>query len=92
VLAGSPAGSGPGSAIDELLSGSSGVQLSSVDNANYKTGQLMVAQALGLRLARHKPASYGVAPGAVPSPAPTPAATQSATPATTKKPKHAEHR
>jgi Copper transport outer membrane protein, MctB len=78
VLAGPLSGSGPGSAIDELASGSSGAQLSSVDNADKVTGQILVAQALSYLLAGHKPAAYGVSTGAVPSPAPTPSATPSA--------------
>jgi Copper transport outer membrane protein, MctB len=74
VLAGSVPGSGPGSAIDEVSGGgSSGIPLSSVDNANTEIGQIMVAQALNLLLTGHKPASYGVVPAAVPTPAPTPA-------------------
>jgi len=75
VLAGPLAGSGPGSAIDELASGSTGTQLSSVDNADKVTGQILVAQALSYLLAGHKPAAYGVGTGAVPSPAPIPSAT-----------------
>ena len=60
VLAGSfPAGSGPGSAIDELTSGNTGIQVSSVDNANYETGQITVIYALSELLAGHKPAAYG---------------------------------
>jgi Copper transport outer membrane protein, MctB len=77
VLAGSYPGSGPGSAIDELTSGNTGAQLSSVDCANTEVGQIMVAQALNQLLNGHKPAAYGFAAGAVPSPAPTPPATQS---------------
>jgi len=76
VLAGSQAGSGPGSAIDELNSGSAGAQLSSVDNADKEVGQILVVQALSYLLTGHKPAAYGT--GAVPSPAPTPSATPSA--------------
>ena len=83
VLAGSPPGSGPGSAIDELSGGGSGIQLSSVDNANTEIGQIMVAQALNLLLTGHKPASYGAVPAAVPSPAtaasPAPSASSSGT-------------
>ena len=78
VLAGSLAGSGPGSAIDELSSGSAGAQLSSVDNADKEVGQILVVQALSYLLTGHKPAAYGT--GAVPSPAPTPSPTPSATP------------
>lgn len=79
VLAGSLTGSGPGSAIDELINGSTRIKLSSVDNANSEVGQVEVAQALSLLLNRHAPASYGVLPGAAPSPAPTPAATPAPT-------------
>jgi hypothetical protein len=71
VLAGSfPAGSGPGSAIDLLTSGDTGIQVSSVDNANYENGQITVIYALGDLLAGHKPGPYGNS--ALPSPLPTP--------------------
>ncbi len=80
VLAGSPPGSGPGSAIDELSGGGSGIQLSSVDNANTEIGQIMVAQALKLLLTGHQPASYGAVPAAVPSPAPVPTPSASSSP------------
>ena len=63
VLAGSPPGSGSGSAIDELSAAVAGSQLSSVDNANTEIGQIMVAQALNLLLTGHKAASYGVVSG-----------------------------
>jgi hypothetical protein len=78
VLAGSLVGSGPGSAIDELSSGSAGAQLSSVDNADKEVGQILVVQALSYLLTGHQPAAYGT--GGVPSPAPTPSPTPSATP------------
>jgi hypothetical protein len=84
VLAGSYPGSGPGSAIDELASGNTGIEVSSVDNANFETGQVFVVQALGELLAGRKPASYGVAPGTVPSPAPTPSASLAPLPASTR--------
>ncbi len=74
VLAGSLPGSGPGSAIDELINGSTGVHLSSVDDVGAEVGQIEVAQALSLWLTTHKPTAFGVLPGAVPSPAPTPTA------------------
>jgi hypothetical protein len=83
VLAGSYPGSGPGSAIDELASGNTGIEVSSVDNANFETGQIFVVQALSQLLAGRKPASYGVAPGAVPSPAPTPSVSLTPVPAST---------
>jgi hypothetical protein len=80
VLAGKLSGSGTGSAIDELINGSTGIQLSSVDDADTETGQVLVAQALSYALSGQKPASYGVDTGSVPSPAPTPSATPSPTP------------
>ena len=78
VVASSLNGSGPGSAIDELISGSTGVHLSTVDNADKEIGQIIVAQALHSLLAGDKPVAYGVGTGVVPSPAPTPSATPSA--------------
>jgi Copper transport outer membrane protein, MctB len=88
VLAGSYPGSGSGSAIDELVNGNTGIEVSSVDNANTEAGQIMVAQAFGYLLAGHKPAAYGVNPSAVPSPAPTPSPTASPTPTPTPSVKH----
>lgn len=88
VLAGSYPGSGAGSAIDELASGNTGIEVSSVDNANTPPGQVMVVQALSLLLSGHKPASYGVAPGTAPSPAPTPAASVSPVQSSTRPARH----
>jgi Copper transport outer membrane protein, MctB len=79
VLAGSVSGSGPGSAIDELINANPGAPLSSVNNADREIGQIIVAQALSSLLAGHKPQAYGVG-AAVPTPAPTPSPTPSATP------------
>jgi Copper transport outer membrane protein, MctB len=89
VLAGSFPGSGSGSAIDELINGSTGIKVSSVDNANSQAGQIMVAQALSYLLAGKKPAAYGVYASAVPSPAPTPSPTPTPTPSTSVKHKSA---
>ena len=80
VMAGSLPGSGTGSAIDDLVNSSTGIQLSSVDNANTETGQILVAQALNYLVAGKKPAAYGVVSGAVPSPAPISSATPTPTP------------
>jgi hypothetical protein len=85
VLAGSLFGSGYGSAIDELTTGSTRVQLSSVDDANTEEGQILVAQALSYLLSGHKPAAYGYYASAVPTPAPTPSPTPSPTPTSTPK-------
>jgi Copper transport outer membrane protein, MctB len=80
VLAGSfPAGSGPGSAIDELTSGDTGIKVSSVDNANYETGQITVIYALSDLLAGHEPAPYGNSAVPSPLPAPSPSASPSPT-------------
>jgi hypothetical protein len=84
VLAGSLPGSGLGSAIDELINGSTGMsQLSSVDDANTEEGQVLVAQALSLLLSGHKPTAYGYYASAVPTPPPTPSPTPSPTSTTT---------
>jgi len=79
VMAGSLPGSGPGSAIDELINGGTSIQLSSVDDADSEFGQIQVAQALSLWLTTHKPTAFGVLAGAVPSPIPTPAPTSGRT-------------
>ena len=76
VLAGSLAGSGPGSAIDEATGAG---KVSTVDEADAATGQIMTVQALSNLLSGHPPASYGVHPGAAPSPAPTPSVSPTAT-------------
>lgn len=73
VLAGSLQGSGTGSAIDAVTSGGAGVALTTVDNADSVTGQIVVVQALR-RMLDHPglpAAAYGAGPDAVPSPAPT---------------------
>ena len=74
-LTGSLTGSGAGSAIDELINGNTGIQaeVSSVDDADHPSGQLMVAEALGDLLNNQKPKAYGVAARTAPDLAPTPA-------------------
>jgi hypothetical protein len=89
VLAGSLPGSGAGSAIDELIYGSTGIQLSSVDDANYEDGQETVVQALSYLLLGHKPVAYGYYAAAFPTPAPTPSPTPTPSPSTT--PTHTSH-
>jgi Copper transport outer membrane protein, MctB len=82
VLDGSyPTGSGAGSAIDELTSGGTGIQVSSVDNAESEIGQILTVQALAELMEGHKPAPYGVS--AVPSSMPTPLPTVTPTPTST---------
>jgi hypothetical protein len=83
VLAGSLAGSGPGSAIDAVVSGAA--KVTTVDNADQSSGEIMTVQALTELMTGHAPASYGVGPGAAPSPAPTPSSspTASSSPTTT---------
>ena len=77
VVAGSIAGSGPGSAIDVMRAGGRAGHLSSVDDADSPFGQMVVVQALDQR-ARGKSGSYGIlstANAAGPSPGPTPSPT-----------------
>lgn len=72
LLAGSIAGSGPGSAIQAVTSGSAGVTVTTVDNADTVIGQIVVVQALSELAGQHaKPANYGVGPDVMPSPAPS---------------------
>jgi hypothetical protein len=83
VVAGSVAGSGPGSAIDVMRTGGRAGHLSSVDDADHVIGQIVVAQALYEQL-RGVSGSFGSTSTAVtagPSPAPTPSATPPGTPA-----------
>jgi hypothetical protein len=77
VVAGTVAGSGPGSAIDVMRTGGRAGHMSSVDNADLTIGQITVAQALAGQL-RGVSGSYGAAPSAGaagPSPIPTPSST-----------------
>jgi Copper transport outer membrane protein, MctB len=76
LMAGSLPGSGPGSAIDAVTSGATGVVITTVDNANTASGQIIVVWALRKLLDGHAvAAAYGVVPAAVPSPAPSTAPT-----------------
>jgi len=80
VVAGTISGSGPGSAIDVMRAGGRAGHLSSVDNADYPIGQIVVAQALTDRQ-NGRSGNYGVtatASAAGPSPPPSPAPTTSA--------------
>jgi hypothetical protein len=82
VVAGSIAGSGVGSAIDVMRAGGRAGHLSSVDNADYTVGQIVVVQALQERLLGRS-GSYGVTSTAsAPAPSPAPAAPPTAVPAT----------
>jgi hypothetical protein len=72
---------GSNSVIDaEIKAG----QVSTVDNADTETGQIMTVQALKLLLANNKsPGQYGAypdGPNAAPSPAPTPSVSPTSTP------------
>ena len=84
VVAGTVAGSGAGSAIDVMRAGGRAGHLTSVDNADYPIGQIVVAQSLA-ELQHGRSGSYGVtatASAAGPSPPPTPSPTVSPTAAT----------
>ena len=64
-----------------MTSGGAGVGITTVDNADTVTGQIIMIQALrGLTSPRAAPPAYGVGPGSAPSPAPTPSPTPSETP------------
>jgi hypothetical protein len=81
VVAGTVTGSGPGSAIDVMRAGGRAGHLTSVDNADYPIGQIVVAQSLA-EMQHGKSGSYGVtatASAAGPSPPPAPSPTVSPT-------------
>jgi hypothetical protein len=89
VLVGPLLGSGPRSAIDAVNSGAAGVSLTTVDNADTTTGQIMVAQALSELLKPNaSPTAYGVRPATVPSPAPSASPSSSPTPSHSTRKKH----
>ena len=84
VVAGTVAGSGSGSAIDVMRAGGRAGHLTSVDNADYPIGQIVVAQSLA-ELQHGRSGSYGVtatASSAGPSPPPSPTPTVSPSGAT----------
>ena len=84
VVAGQLAGSGPGSAIDVLRTSGQPTHLSSVDNADATSGQIVVAQALYEQLTAGKSGSYGSLPSAsAVGPSPAPAASGVPTPGPT---------
>jgi hypothetical protein len=82
VVAGTVAGSGAGSAIDVMRAGGRSGHLTSVDDADYPIGQIVVAQSLADLQHGHS-GSYGVtasasAAGPSPPPSPTPTVSPSA--------------
>jgi Copper transport outer membrane protein, MctB len=95
VVAGSSGGSGSGSPIAVLRSNNVSNQVSTVDDADFTSGQTVTMQALAALLEGGKAASYGFtgngASSVAPSPAPTPAVSaspsSSATPSSSKKAK-----
>ncbi len=97
VVVGSSAGSGSGSPIAALRSTNVANQVSTIDDADFVSGQTVAIQALAALLEGGKAASYGYAgngaSAVAPSPGPTPTASASAsatatvTPSTKKKAK-----
>jgi hypothetical protein len=76
VMVGGAESVGSNSAIDaEITAG----QVSTVDNADTETGQIMTVQALKLLLDGKSLGHYGIGSGAAPSPAPTPSSSVSPT-------------
>jgi len=76
VMVGGAGSVGPYSVIDAE---NKAKQVSTVDNADTETGQIMTVQALKLLLDHKQIGHYGIGPGAAPSPAPTPSSSISAT-------------
>jgi hypothetical protein len=88
VVAGSSGGSGSGSPIAVLRSNNVANQVSTIDDADFVSGQTVTMQALATLFQGGKAASYGLtgngASAVAPSPAPTPSASASpSTPAST---------
>jgi hypothetical protein len=86
VVAGSSAGSGPGSPIAVLRSSNADSQVSTVDDADLVAGQSVVILALATQLDGGNSGGYGIAANGAsavaPSPAPTPTASPTLDPAT----------
>jgi hypothetical protein len=84
VVAGSSTGSGPGSPIAVLRSNNVANQVSTIDDADFVSGQSVAIEALAIQLDGGKPGSYGFASNGAsavaPSAAPTPTATSSPSP------------
>jgi predicted aconitase with swiveling domain len=76
VMAGAAESVGAGSVISNENSAN---QVSTVDNADTESGQIMVVQALRYLLDGKAPAAFGIDSGNAPSPAPTPSATPTGT-------------
>ncbi len=83
VVAGSSAGSGPGSPIAVLRSSNVSNQVSSVDDADLVSGQTVTIQALAALFHGGKAGSYGFTDNGASAVAPTPAPTPSASPSPT---------
>ena len=83
VVAGSSAGSGPGSPIAVLRSNNVSNQVSTVDDADLVSGQTVTIQALAAMLHGGKAGSYGFTDNGASAVAPTPAPTPSASPSPT---------
>jgi Copper transport outer membrane protein, MctB len=77
VMAGAVESIGANSVISNENNAAS--KVSTVDNADTESGQIMVVQALSFLLDGNAPTPYGIGPQAAPSPAPTPSATPTGT-------------
>jgi hypothetical protein len=83
VMAGEVSSIGSGSVISAEVN--AGNAVSTVDDANTPTGQILVVQALRFLLDGQSPAQYGAEPGAAPSPGPTPSITSTPKPSSSVK-------
>jgi len=82
VVAGSSTGSGPGSPIAVLRSSNVANQVSTVDDADFVSGQSVVIQALAVLLEGGKPGSFGMTGNGASTVGPSPAPTASPSPST----------
>jgi hypothetical protein len=80
VMAGAVSSIGAGSAIS--AEDSTGPVVSTVDNADKESGQILVVQVLRVTLDGKPPKPYGAGPGTAVSPAPTVSATPTSRPST----------
>jgi hypothetical protein len=83
VVAGNTSADGSGSAMSVLRSSNVASKVSTIDNADYTTGQIVTIQALASQAQGGKAQSYGSQTSASsggPSPGPTPSATVTASP------------
>jgi hypothetical protein len=83
VVAGSSSGSGTGSPIAVLRANNVASQVSTIDDADFVSGQTVVMEALATQLNGGKAGSYGFTANGAAAVAPSPVATPSVSPSPT---------